>query len=79
MNRLATLSCMVCFCGLMSACASTVATGSAQAESRSAACDAACKQITPASATPGQFACDECVCDRVATGPAVCTVREARK
>lgn len=61
-------------------CASQATTGAAQAESRSQACEAACKQATPAtSAAAASGNCDECVCDRVANGPAVCTATRARK
>lgn len=67
----------LCLCLLASGCAGTVATGAAQAESRSVACAAACQQVTPSSAATAMPKCDECVCDRVAGGPAVCTARAA--
>jgi hypothetical protein len=78
MHQTATLFFALCFCVVVGGCANTVATGAAQAESRSVACAAACQQVTPASATTAAPPCDECVCDRVAGGPAVCTARPVR-
>ncbi len=60
-------------------CASQATTGAAQAESRSLACEAACKQAASSAATATASGnCDECVCDRVANGPAVCTATRSR-
>lgn len=60
-------------------CASQATTGAAQAESRSLACEAACKQVPSATATATATGnCDECVCDRMTNGPAVCTATRSR-
>lgn len=77
MRQWAYLFFALCLCMAASGCASTVSTGAAQAGSRSIACVAACQQVLPASATAATPACDECVCDRVVGGPAVCTARRA--
>ncbi len=71
------LVCALVVCVVAAGCASQSVSGSAQSESRSVACRAACEQVAkPATTSAPQ--CEECECDRVASGPAVCTVRSSR-
>ncbi len=72
------LVCALGACVAFAGCASSSVSGVAQSESRSLACNAACQQATGPAAS-SELQCEECVCDRMASGPAVCTVGSSRK
>lgn len=74
MYRTRNVAGVLCMCQVVAGCANLGPMGAAQSESRSVACNAACQQAT--SAAPVR--CEECMCDRIASGPAVCTVRSVR-